>query len=86
MVNVYSTGQTYIPGAALQSYETRQGGIGFGIFGTLGGRFEFSQAIAIEPGVTVYYKQIKLEGYEGFYPQFNFFVKLCFRDLTSFSQ
>ncbi|MDY0101432.1 MAG: hypothetical protein RBS07_00740 [Lentimicrobium sp.] len=86
MVNVYSTGQIYIPGAALQSYETRQGGIGFGIFGTLGGRFEFSQAIAIEPGVTVYYKQIKLEGYEGFYPQFNFFVKLCFRDLTSFSQ
>jgi hypothetical protein len=86
MVNIYSTGQTYIPGAALQSYETRQGGIGFGIFGTLGGRFEFSEAVAIEPGVSVYYKRINLESYDGFYPQFNVFVKLCFRDLVSFSQ
>jgi hypothetical protein len=86
MVNIYSGGQTYVPGAALQSYEMRQGGIGFGIFGTIGGRFEFSQAIAIEPGIAVYYKQINLESYSGFYPQFNFFVKLCFRDLVSFQQ
>lgn len=86
MVNIYSTGQNYIPGAALQSYEIRQGGIGFGIFGTLGGRFEFSDAVAIEPGISVYYKYINLESYKGFYPQFNFFVKICLRDLVSFDQ
>ncbi|MBW6491790.1 MAG: hypothetical protein K0B15_11425 [Lentimicrobium sp.] len=86
MVNRYSSGQTYIPGAAQQTYEFRQGGIGFGIFGTLGGRFEFSPAVAIEPGIAVYYKKINLEAYNGFYPQFNIFVKLCFRDLVSFAQ
>lgn len=86
MINIYSNGQTYIPGAALQSYQIRQGGIGFGIFGTLGGRFEFSPAIAIEPGIAVYYKKINLEAYNGFYPQFNLFLKLCFRDLVSFAQ
>ncbi len=82
MVNIYSTG--YIPGAALQTYEFRQGGIGFGAFGTIGGRFEFNEAVAIEPGVSVYYKYINLESYKGFYPQFNFFVKICLRDLVSF--
>lgn len=84
MVNVYSSGQSYIPGAALQSYEFRQGGIGFGVFGTLGGRFEFNEAVAIEPGISVYYKYINLESYKGFYPQFNVFVKICLRDLVSF--
>ena len=86
MVNIYSPNQNYIPGAALQSYDIRQGGIGFGIFGTIGGRFEFSEAIAIEPGISVYYKHINLESYKGFYPQFNFFVKICLRDLVSFEQ
>lgn len=86
MVNVYSSGQSYIPGAALQSYDFRQGGIGFGVFGTFGGRFEFNDAVAIEPGISVYYKHINLESYKGFYPQFNFFVKICLRDLVSFEQ
>ena len=86
MVNVYSSGQNYIPGAALQTYEFRQGGIGFGVFGTFGGRFEFNDAVAIEPGISVYYKHINLESYKGFYPQFNFFVKICLRDLVSFEQ
>ena len=84
MVNIYSTG--YIPGANTQSYDIRQGGIGFGIFGTVGGRFEFNEAVAIEPGVSVYYKYINLESYKGFYPQVNFFVKICLRDLVSFEQ
>lgn len=82
MVNIYSTG--YVPGANTQSYEIRQGGIGFGAFGTIGGRFEFNEAVAIEPGVSFYYKYINLESYKGFYPQFNFFVKICLRDLVSF--
>jgi hypothetical protein len=84
LVNVYGT-RPYVPGGTQQAYEIRQGGIGFGVFGTIGARFEFSQAIAIEPGLTVYYKQINLESARGFYPQYNFFVKICFRDLLTFS-
>jgi len=85
LVNVYGNNQ-YIPGGTQQSYEIRQGGIGFGIFGTIGARLEFSPLIAIEPGVTVYYKQIKIDPGNGFTPHFNFYVRLCFRDLLSFSE
>ncbi|HOI87370.1 MAG TPA: hypothetical protein PLV51_05880 [Lentimicrobium sp.] len=82
MVNKYSG--SYIPGSGQMVYDIRQGGIGFGVFGTVGGRFEFSNAIAIEPGFTVYYKKISLESASGFYPQYVFFVRLCLRDLISF--
>lgn len=84
LVNVYGS-NSYVPGGTQQAYEIRQGGIGFGIFGTVGARFEFSPAIAVEPGFTLYYKQIKIDPSNGFTPHFNFFVKLCFRDLLSFS-
>ena len=85
LVNVYGSNQ-YVPGGTQQAYDIRQGGIGFGIFGTVGARLEFSPAIAIEPGFTVYYKQIKIDPANGFTPHFNFFVKLCFRDLISFAE
>jgi hypothetical protein len=85
LVNVYGS-NSYVPGGAQQAYEIRQGGIGFGIFGTLGARIEFSPVIAIEPGFTFYYKQIAIEPGSGFTPHMNFFVKLCFRDLVSFSE
>lgn len=85
MVNVYGN-RPFVPGGTQQSYEIRQGGIGFGVFGSIGGRFEFSEAVAIEPGISVYYKQINMENYRGFYPQFNLYLRLCFRDLLSFSE
>jgi len=85
LVNVYGS-NPYVPGGTQQAYEMRQGGIGFGIFGTLGARIEFSPAIALEPGFTFYYKQIAIESGSGFTPHMNFFVKLCFRDLVSFSE
>lgn len=84
LVNIYGS-NSYVPGTQ-QGYEMRQGGIGFGIFGTIGARFEFSPAIAIEPGLTVYYKQIKIDPAAGFTPHYTFFVKLCFRDLISFAE
>ncbi len=85
LVNVYGN-NSYIPGGTQQAYEIRQGGIGFGIFGTVGARIEFSPVIAIEPGLTFYYKHIAIEPSSGFTPHMNFFVKLCFRDLVSFSE
>lgn len=85
LVNVYGS-NPYVPGGTQQAYDIRQGGIGFGIFGTVGARLEFSPVIAIEPGFTVYFKQIKIDPENGFTPHFNFFVKLCFRDLLSFAE
>lgn len=85
LVNIYGSG-SYIPGTGNTGFETRQGGIGFGIFGTIGGRFEFSPVIAIEPGFTVYYKKITVDPSVGFVPQFNFFVRICFRDLVTFAE
>ncbi|KAF0198848.1 MAG: hypothetical protein FD166_1100 [Bacteroidetes bacterium] len=85
LVNIYGS-NSYVPGGTQQGYEMRQGGIGFGIFGTLGVRLEFSPLIAIEPGFTYYYKQIMLEPGNGFTSHMNFYLRLCFRDLISFSQ
>ncbi|MFH1121119.1 MAG: hypothetical protein V1775_14970 [Bacteroidota bacterium] len=85
LVNVYGS-NTYVPGGTQQAYEMRQGGIGFGIFGTVGVRLEFSPLIAIEPGFTFYYKQIAIEPKSGFTPHMNFYLRLCFRDLISFSE
>lgn len=85
LVNVYGN-NNYIPGGNQQSYEIRQGGIGFGLYGTIGGRFEFSPAVALEPGFTFYYKKIAIDPNSGFVPQMNFFVRLCFRDLLTFSE
>jgi len=84
LVNVYGN-RPYIPGGTQQGYDIRQGGIGFGVFATVGARLEFSKLVAIEPGFTFYYKQINLESAKGFYPQYNLFVRLCFRDLISFN-
>ncbi len=85
LVNVYGN-RPWVPGGNQQAYDIRQGGIGFGVFGTIGARFEFNQAIAIEPGLTVYYKNINLESAKGMYPQYSFFLKMCFRDLLTFSE
>jgi hypothetical protein len=84
LVNIYGN-RPYIPGGTQQGYDIRQGGIGFGVFATVGARLEFSKLVAIEPGFTFYYKQINLESAKGFYPQYNLFVRLCFRDLISFN-
>lgn len=85
LVNVYGN-RPYIPGGTAQGYDIRQGGIGFGTFLTVGARLEFSRLVAIEPGFTFYYKQINLESAKGFYPQYNLFLRICFRDLITFNE
>lgn len=85
LVKVYGN-NSYIPGGTQQAYEIRQGGIGFGLFGTLGARFEFSPAIAVEPGIMVRYEKIVIDPTAGFTPQINLFLKIAFRDLLSFSE
>lgn len=85
LIKVYGN-RPFVPGGTQQAYDIRQGGIGFGVFATVGARLEFSKLIAIEPGFTFYYKQINLESAKGFYPQYNLFVRLCLRDLISFGE
>lgn len=85
LVNVYGN-RPYVPGTNQQSYEIRQGGIGFGIYGNVGARLEFSPAIAIEPGIIVHLMKVNLEDHADFLPQYNFYLKLIFRDLLNFEQ
>lgn len=80
LVNIYGN-RPYVPGSNQQAYEIRQGGIGFGIFGSVGTRLEFSPAIAIEPGVSVHLMKVALEENAGFTPHFNLYVRLHFRDI-----
>ncbi len=84
LVNVYGN-RPYVPGSNQQAYEIRQGGIGFGLFGSVGSRIEFSPVVAIEPGISVHMMQVVLEENAGFTPHFNVYVKLHFRDLLNFS-
>ncbi len=85
MIRIYGN-RPYIPNSNQQQYEIRQGGIGFGIFGSVGARIEFSPVIAIEPGFSTHYMMINLEENAGFSPQINFYVKIIFRDLLNFSE
>jgi len=85
LVNIYGN-RPYVPGTNQQSYEIRQGGIGFGIYGNVGARLEFSPTIAIEPGVIVHLMKVNLEEHADFLPQYNFYLKLIFRDLLNFEQ
>jgi len=84
LIRVYGN-RPYIPNTNQQTYDIRQGGIGFGVFGSAGVRLEFSPSIAVEPGFTVHYMTVNLKEKPGFSPQFNFYVRLLFRDLLNFS-
>ena len=85
MIRIYGN-RPYIPNSNQQQYEIRQGGIGFGLFGSIGARIEFSPVVAIEPGFSTHYMMINLEKKTGFSPQMNFYVKIIFRDLLNFSE
>lgn len=84
LVRVYGN-KPYVPGSNQQAYDLRQGGIGFGVFGNVGVRMEFSPVVAIEPGLTIYMKRISLIENAIFYPQYNAYLKLIFRDLLNFN-
>lgn len=75
----------YIPNSNQQIFQVRQGGIGFGMFASVGVRFEFSPVVAIEPGASVHFMKINLDELSSLTPQMNFYLKLSFRDLLKFN-
>ncbi len=75
----------YIPNSNQQIFQVRQGGIGFGMFASIGVRFEFSPVVAIEPGASVHFMKINLDETSHLTPQMDFYLKLSFRDLLRFN-
>lgn len=85
LIQVYGN-RPYVPNSSQQLYDIRQGGIGFGFFGTAGVRMEFNPSVAIEPGFSMHLMNINLKENAGLTPEMNFYVKILFKDLLNFSQ
>ncbi len=77
LVNNYSSGG-YVPGGSNYGYEVYQGGIGFGVFLNGGVKFILSESVSIDPGVSLYYKNLNLEGYTDFSPDLYVYVRIIF--------
>lgn len=84
LVHVYGN-RPYVPGSSQQSYEIRQGGIGFGLFGSVGVRMEFTPSVSIEPGFTTHLMNVNIKEKAGYTPEMNFYVKLILRDVLNFN-
>ncbi|HRZ77838.1 MAG TPA: hypothetical protein P5248_10760, partial [Bacteroidales bacterium] len=80
LINVYGS-QTYVPNTSLQSYEVRQGGIGFGAFFTGGVQLSFNENLSLDPGLSLWWKRINLAGYDAYTPHWAITVRFLFRDL-----
>lgn len=83
LINVYGS-QTYVPNTSLQSYEIRQGGIGFGAFFTGGVQLSFNDNLSLDPGLSLWWKRINLAGYDAYTPHWAITVRFLFKDLGSF--
>ncbi|MCF8296885.1 MAG: hypothetical protein K9J13_05000 [Saprospiraceae bacterium] len=78
LVNVYLN-QNYVPNSNLQEYTINQGGIGFGTFLSSGVKLNFSDAISVDPGATLYWKSIHLEGYDYTKLHYSLYVRMIFK-------
>jgi hypothetical protein len=63
LINVYGE-NSYIPNSNQQTFEVYLGGIGIGLHGGAGLRFNFSESIALQTGATLYWNNVNLEGYK----------------------
>nr|NQU92911.1 hypothetical protein [Bacteroidota bacterium] len=84
IINLYGNRQ-YVPNSNMTAYDIYQGGVGFGIFLAGGVKFVFNETVAIDLGTQMYWKKVKLEGYNNFYGDYYFYVRLIF-DLFGDSQ
>lgn len=71
----------YVPNTNYQTYDIRQGGIGWGTMLSLGSTFYFSEQLSIQVAATGYYNTTKLPGYEQFALHINPNVRLVFQNL-----
>lgn len=74
----YTGPYDYVPGGNTPQYEFRQGGIGYGAYGTPGIQLNFTEDISVDILAQVYYSYISLEHYSQWglhfapYIRFNF--------------
>lgn len=80
IVNIYGS-QNYVPNTSLQTYEIRQGGIGFGIFLNTGVQFVFNENLSMDPSLSLWWKRINLAGYDAYTPHFSINVRFLFKDI-----
>lgn len=62
MVNIYGS-SNYVPGAPLNEYDIRQGGIGFGTYISGGMRYALNDQFSMELAAIIYLKTVGLENY-----------------------
>lgn len=75
IVNVYGN-RSYVPGTNMQEYQFTEGGIGFGLHGGAGVNFNFANKFALQPGVTLYWNNVNLEGYKAMKISSCFFLRI----------
>lgn len=75
IVNVYGN-HSYVPGTSMQQYQFTEGGIGFGLHGGGGLNFNFANNFTLQPGFTLYYNNVKLEGYNAMKLSSYFYVRI----------
>ena len=74
LINVYLN-QSYVPNTSLMEYNIQQGGIGYGMFFSVGVQLIFNETITLDPGISVYFNSINLEGYQAFKLHYNIFIR-----------
>jgi len=80
LINVYGK-NSYIPNSNMQTYDITQGGIGIGLHGGAGIRFNFSESFGLQPGFTLYWNNVNLEGYKDMRFSSFFYLRFIARKL-----
>jgi hypothetical protein len=75
IINIYGN-RAYVPGSNMQEYQFRQGGIGIGLHGGGGVNFNFANNFALQPGLTLYWNNVALEGYRDMAFSSYFYVRI----------
>lgn len=75
LINVYGN-QAYVPNSNVQEFSTTQYGIGFG--GLIGGGvgLPITDMFELEPGVSMQYYPVNLQGYPDYKPSFSIFLRI----------
>lgn len=76
MIDHYN-GVPYVPNSGMQTFEVYQGGIGVGMFAGAGAALNFN-GIVIEPGITVHWLMVNLDGYQSMNPGIGANVRFMF--------
>lgn len=80
LVDLYLN-QSYVPGAQLNEYVIKQGGMGWGISAALGLKMLFGDRISIDPSFIFYLQKVNLTNYTNFKPAFVFNVRMSMTTL-----